>query len=158
MSDQPTAGKARGEWFVVGQFLLLLGIMFAPLFGARAEMGGWWNLAGAVVLTLGLGLFALGSHSLGRKNLTAMPQPKEESVLIKHGAYELVRHPIYGGLMLLSLGWAVYTASWVSLVLTLMLIVLLEFKARLEETWLLERYKTYATYKTQTKKFLPWIW
>jgi protein-S-isoprenylcysteine O-methyltransferase Ste14 len=158
MSDPQKPGRARGQWFVVGQFALLLGIMFAPLLGARAGTGGWWNPVGAVVLIIGLMLFAFGSHSLGRKNLTALPEPKEESVLIEHGAFELVRHPIYGGLMLVSLGWSIYAASWISLVFTLMLVVLLEFKSRLEEAWLLERYRNYASYQTRTKKFLPWIW
>jgi protein-S-isoprenylcysteine O-methyltransferase Ste14 len=156
MNPEAKAGRARGEWFVVGQFALLLAIMFAPLLGARGA-AGWWNLVGGVVIVIGLGLFAWGSRSLG-KNLTAMPQPKDQSVLIQHGAFELVRHPIYGGLMLLSLGWSIYTASWVSLLLSLLLIALLEFKSRLEEAWLLERYKDYAAYRMQTKKFLPWIW
>ncbi len=156
MKKQAKAGRARGEWFVVGQFALLLLIVFLPLFGAGGG-DGWWNSIGVAMLLIGLGLLIWGSWSLGA-NLTAMPQPKEQSVLIERGAFGLVRHPIYGGLMVWSFGWSLYTSSWVSLALALLLIILLAFKARLEEAWLLERYENYAAYRTRTKKFLPWIW
>jgi protein-S-isoprenylcysteine O-methyltransferase Ste14 len=69
-----------------------------------------------------------------------------------------VRHPIYLGVLLSALGWALLKASVVALGLAIGLAVLLDLKARREEAWLDERYPDYADYARRTRRFVPGIY
>jgi protein-S-isoprenylcysteine O-methyltransferase Ste14 len=100
----------RGEWYVVIQFLLFAVIFFAPL--ALPGPFDWpapWDAVGfglGILLALAGGLIALGGLlSLGG-NLTAVPYPKDDAALVERGAYRIVRHPIYSGIIFGSFGWA----------------------------------------------------
>jgi len=82
----------------------------------------------------------------------------QDAVLHRQGAYRWMRHPIYAGVMLASLGWALW---WLSLAGVLYLIVPAVFfdrKAAHEENWLREKYKEYAGYEQQVKKFIPGLY
>jgi protein-S-isoprenylcysteine O-methyltransferase Ste14 len=63
----------------------------------------------AGVLLLAVAIFRLGS------NLTPVSYPKDEGTLIETGPYRLVRHPIYFGGILISLGWAFLVHGWLTL-------------------------------------------
>jgi protein-S-isoprenylcysteine O-methyltransferase Ste14 len=87
-----------------------------------------------------------------------MPRPIDDAVLISDGIYRSLRHPIYAGVMLLGIGWALLTASVFALGLALLLAVVLDLKARREEVWLRERFAGYAEYATRTRRFLPGVY
>jgi protein-S-isoprenylcysteine O-methyltransferase Ste14 len=146
--------QARGGWFVVAQFALLGFIFFAPDPIPSFEVPTW--LAWAFTLT-GWGLLIWAAFSLGR-NLTPLPHPRDDGTLVTTGVFGVVRHPIYSALMLLAVGSALGRGSWFALTLTVALSVLLEFKSRLEEAKLLERFPTYAAYRSRVKKFVPWVY
>ncbi|CAE7490255.1 unnamed protein product [Symbiodinium microadriaticum] len=72
------------------------------------------------------------------------------------GIYEYVRHPIYGGLVLLCLGIAVVTNSANRLILTAALYFVLDQKATVEEDNLKESDPSYGAYAEKTSgKLLP---
>jgi len=48
---------------------------------------------------------ALAAARLG-EGLTPFPKPPAQAQLVRRGVYAMVRHPVYAGLMALSLGWA----------------------------------------------------
>ena len=107
-------------------------------------------LAGLVVLVLGVA--SLGS------SFTPYPRPLEGSELRQGGPFKHVRHPIYGGVILLALGWSVAEAP-LGLVPTALLVVLFDLKARREEAWLDERYPEYADYLARTPyRFVPLLY
>ena len=106
---------------------------------------------------IGAALAVAGVGSLGR-NLSALPYPPDHGELVIRGAYRLVRHPIYGGLILGVLGWSLYLRSWLVLGYALALFVLFDFKSRREESWLIERYPEYAAYCRRTDKLIPWLY
>ena len=56
-----------------------------------------------------------------RRQLTAFPRPVANGQLIEGGAFGLVRHPMYGGLVLLAVGWGLLTASVSTLLCALVL-------------------------------------
>jgi protein-S-isoprenylcysteine O-methyltransferase Ste14 len=60
--------------------------------------------------------------------------------------------------ILVAMGWSLLTASLAALVLTAVLAVLLDLKARREEAWLRERYRVYAAYAEQTSRFVPGVY
>ncbi|MBA3534351.1 MAG: isoprenylcysteine carboxylmethyltransferase family protein [Ardenticatenales bacterium] len=147
----------RGEGWVVLQFILLLVIALAPVDGQLTEMAILRPL-GYVLMVIGglIGLFS--ARNLGR-NLTALPKPVEQGKLVQDGLYGLVRHPIYLGLLLAALGWALWRRSAIGIALSLLLFVFFDAKARREERWLTEKYPDdYPDYQKRVKKLIPWIY
>ena len=66
---------------------------------------------------------------------------------------------MYGGGILIALGWTVIFASIVGLGFTFLLVIFLDLKARSEEAWLVERLDDYAAYREQTpRKLVPFIY
>jgi protein-S-isoprenylcysteine O-methyltransferase Ste14 len=73
------------------------------------------------------------------------------------GAYRLVRHPIYGGLILIALGWSL-TSSALALGLAVALVLVLEVKSRLEESMLDQRFREYDAYRNRVRwRFVPGV-
>ena len=92
------------------------------------------------------------------RSFSPFPRPVEGAPLIETGAYRLVRHPIYGGLILGALGWALVTSSVVALVGGGLLFVLFAAKGRREEAWLAAIHPDYGAYQRRTKRLIPWIY
>ena len=66
---------------------------------------------------------------------------------------------MYGGGILIALGWSIVFATVTGLGLTIVLAVFLDLKARLEEAWLRERLDGYEAYRGRTpRKLLPFIY
>jgi protein-S-isoprenylcysteine O-methyltransferase Ste14 len=92
-----------------------------------------------------------------RHSLTPFPRPLERARLQVGGAYRLVRHPIYGGLILIALGWSL-NSSPLALVLTVTLALVLEAKSRLEESMLALRFPEYGAYRHRVRwRFVPGV-
>lgn len=152
----------HGEGWVVGQFALLGLLIVVGLPGLRtflpASFIGWVGfLGGLVAIIAGAWLAARAFAALG-DSLTPMPRPRDGGRLIESGIYTRLRHPIYAGLMLASLGWSILTASLAAFLVALLLAAFLDTKARREEAWLLDQYDTYASYRDRSKRFVPGIY
>ena len=73
------------------------------------------------------------------------------------GAYRLVRHPIYGGTLLVALGWSLLSSP-LALFPTSLLALLLELKSRHEESMLVARFPEYEAYRRRVRwRFVPGI-
>ncbi len=140
--------------------MLLAAIALSALFGL-----GWGGAIGvaAVVVAVALMvaggvLIVLGGVQLG-SSLTPFPAPRRGGQLSATGVYAHARHPMYGGGILLALGWSLLFASVVGLVLTIALAVFFELKARREEAWLVDRYPEYAAYRDRTpRRLVPFLY
>lgn len=141
--------------YVVGQVVLLAAVLLLPagttwtLPNTAVGPARALSLAGAAVLVLGL-------LSLGR-SLTPLPTPVEHGELRTGGLYRFVRHPIYTGLMALTVGSALPSGNPAIALTTAALIVLLTAKARWEEHHLRSRYLGYDAYAARTPRFVP-LW
>jgi protein-S-isoprenylcysteine O-methyltransferase Ste14 len=157
-ADLPDLG-ARGEGWVVLQLILV-----ATTLGAGA-LGPAWSgparavglIAGTLSIAFGLGLICAGILAL-RRQLTAFPKPVAGGHLIEDGAFRLVRHPMYGGGLLVGAGWGLATASLASLAATVVLAVFFDLKSRREEAWLVEQFTGYAAYRRRTHRLIPWLY
>jgi len=146
----------RGEgWFLL-QLALFAVILMAPQATCYA-CPRWLKGLGAVSLVAGGVLGTWGMLALGR-NLTPFPKPVEGGRLVTHGPYRFVRHPIYAGLILGTMGLALFRANFVGLGLAATLFVFLDLKSRREERWLRETYDGYAAYQGQVRKLIPWLY
>jgi len=146
----------RGEWWVVGQLALMAAVVFAPVTWPWTGTRIPWVVPGALLVAAGLGLAAKGLRDLG-PSLSPFPRPHRSATLVQTGVFAHTRHPIYGGLIIASLGWALWRASGLHLLLTVALAAYLRAKGRHEETLLLERFPDYAAYRMRTKRLIPWI-
>jgi protein-S-isoprenylcysteine O-methyltransferase Ste14 len=148
----------RGEGWVAVQVALVGAIVLCETLGpgwpepaARALAG-----AGIVVAAMGMLLFLAGTLSLGR-SLTPFPKPRDGASLREDGAYTLVRHPMYGGVIVAAAGWSL-AASPLGLAATALGALFLELKTRREERWLVERYPGYEAYRRRVRwRFVPGI-
>lgn len=148
-------GKRGEGWFVLQMvlFAIILLMPSIPPLGFPA----WLKILGLCVL-IGGGVFGTwGLIALGR-SLTPFPKPIEGGTLVTAGPYRFVRHPIYAGLILGTLGWAIFRASLIGLVLAILLFVFFDLKSRQEERWLTETYSDYAGYQRQVRKLVPWLY
>ena len=150
---------ARGGLWVLAQLPLMLLALLVPLqFGSGNFFpAGPVQLAGVVVAGLGAALIVWGFFSLGDA-LTAFPRPLDGAVLHRQGAFRLMRHPIYIGVILASLGWTLWWLCWIGVLPVLALAVFFDRKAAYEEIWLRKKYPGYADYARRVKKFIPGVY
>lgn len=159
MNDrQPWWKGERGEWWVVGQGILIAALAAAPASRSWPSIPRTPNAwLGAVLFVLGIAFAAWAVMTLG-PNLTALPKPRGRAALIDRGPYGLVRHPIYGGLILIGVGWALWRGGVWHLPLALALAFYLQSKASVEERFLTARFPYYREYQERTpRRLLPWV-
>lgn len=157
----PTLGP-HGEGWVVAQFLLfsiiaIAGLSELPGRGSMATWGSVLAVVGIVAIVIGGCVAARGIWDI-RSGLSPFPRPVAGAPLVESGAYRLIRHPIYSGLVLGAIGWGLFTGSIVAIATTGLLFLLFEAKSRLEETWLLAMHPEYRAYQRRTKRLIPWVY
>jgi protein-S-isoprenylcysteine O-methyltransferase Ste14 len=141
----------QSRLWVAAQFLLIAAMVLWP--------AAWHWDAGAIALglaALALGLWVFAYNRPGNFNIR--PEPKAGGQLVTGGPYRWMRHPMYVALLL---GMAAVTAeshSWVQAAFWLLLLLVLNFKAGLEERLLRQRWPDYAAYCERTRRFIPGVW
>ncbi len=158
MSSLPSLGP-RGEGWVVLQGALLVAEAGAGLAGPAVEGGVRVSLLVVGLAGIGLGgLLALRGVVDLREALTPLPHPRDGASLVDTGSYALVRHPIYGGIVIASLGWGLATASVAAVAGAAVILAFFRLKSAREEAWLAERYPGYDAYRTRTRRILPFVY
>ena len=141
------------------QAILLMGVAVAGLVGARwpENVQVPARVIAIICGAAGLWLAVSAIGTLG-KSVSPFPKPPATSELRESGVYALVRHPIYGGILLLSLAWSLALSPW-ALIPTGALVIALQLKSRLEERWLNDRHPSYAGYRARVRRrFVPHLW
>ncbi len=152
----------RGEAWVLGQVILLAAIALVPrhIPGLPAwpeSLVGISMVIGVVLGLAGVILISLSALALG-KNLTVFPRPKDNGALTQSGVYGIVRHPMYGSVLLMALGWSLFWTNLAALLLSLVLGLFFDRKAHREEGWLEQKYPDYGAYRQRVHKLIPWIY
>jgi protein-S-isoprenylcysteine O-methyltransferase Ste14 len=115
--------------------------------------------AGLAFLVVGLWLFYKSHADLGT-NWSITLEVRENHQLITNGVYRRVRHPMYLGLLLYSIGQALVLPNWVAGPSYLAALGLLfAFRVVPEERMMRERFGAdYVAYAARTKRLLPGVW
>ena len=153
----------RGEYWVLAQAVILVGFALqSPWHPATWNNWPIWlgHARGAIALILAL--FALillgkGLRDLG-ENLTPLPYPRKDSTLIQTGLYGVVRHCLYSGLIFGTVAYSLWYLSVPHFLISALLFLELDVKARKEEMWLIERFPEYEEYRQRVNKFIPGVY
>jgi protein-S-isoprenylcysteine O-methyltransferase Ste14 len=159
-SRLPRLGERGGGWVAIQ-------LALTALVGVSALSGVYWPdavtglfvILGLVLIAAALALLAFAGFSLLlARAVTAFPRPRERSTLAERGVYRAVRHPVYGAILLIAIGWSLALAP-LGLIPTFLLAVVFDLKARIEEAWLAERHPGYAEYRERTpRRFVPGLY
>jgi protein-S-isoprenylcysteine O-methyltransferase Ste14 len=157
-SRLPALGP-RGEGWVVLQFVLLALVAAAglagPAWGGTARLVT--NVLGTALLAGGLLLAFRGVVDL-REALTPLPHPRDDASMVDTGSYGLVRHPIYGGIVLGAAGYGLLAASPLAIAGAVLLLGFFRLKSEREEAWLQARYPAYPAYRARTRRMIPFVY
>jgi protein-S-isoprenylcysteine O-methyltransferase Ste14 len=141
----------KGRMLVFLQFGLIIILAVYP---DSTNVDSRLNIFGIALITVGLISLFAGFRGLG-KSLNANPVPNQDGVLVTTGIYSVVRHPIYLGLLIITLGLVVSSGVWGQALAWLALAILLTYKMRWEEQLLTAKYKGYAEYMTKVPAIIP---
>ena len=142
------------------------GLMLLVIRGPRSpgDAAVWPAPWGSIAAVLGLALIACGALlALGGalkmgSNATPSPRPRDGAPLLIDGAYGLVRHPMYGGLILAAFGWALFVNGPLTVLYACLLFAGLDYKTRHEERLLQDAHEGYAEYRSRVRKLIPFLY
>lgn len=157
-SQLPELGRRGGGWVAL-QVVIFAFALAAGLLGSRWPVVArpWLWAGGGLAAVAGAVLLFGGGVGLG-KQLTPFPRPIPTGELHQDGIYGLVRHPIYGGVLLGLLAWAL-VSSPLALLPFVLAAAFFNAKRSREEAWLLEQYPNYAEYRERVRRrFIPFLW
>ena len=157
-SESAPSRLTRLVLLICAAFLLLLPRVPLPFLNQRflpSDISCFW--IGAAITACGL-LFAIWSrHHLGA-NWSQEVTVKKDHELITSGPYALVRHPIYTGLLLGTIGSAVARGEWRGLLAVAIVFSELWRKLKLEEKWMRAQFgEPYEAYCRRVKALVPYI-
>jgi protein-S-isoprenylcysteine O-methyltransferase Ste14 len=115
--------------------------VFLPL-----QLGTVWLYSGLIICLFGI-IFTIVAI------LSFATSPKEK--VITKGLYRFTRNPTYIGIILMQIGLGIACSSWLYLLLTVALIILLNANLSAEERYCLYRYgDDYRKYKNRTPRWI----
>ena len=158
--------SARSEGIAVGEGDIVL---------VRTGNGAIWHNSTEYLRGGGMSgeasswLASLGVSAVGADNMAwdevgvvdpdlKVSLPGHLILLVQHGIYSLIRHPLYTAVFCAAAGWSLLRESWPALAASLALAVFLDAKARREERWLRQRFPDYDRYAQRVRRFIPWIY
>lgn len=126
-------------------FLPMIVSFVYPLF-LPLQIGTIWLYSGLVVFLIG-NIFAI----ITIRNFANSPKNK----VITKGLYRFTRNPLYSGMILMQSGIGIASASWLYLLLTVVLLILLNANLSAEERYCLYMYgEDYQKYKNKTPRWI----
>jgi protein-S-isoprenylcysteine O-methyltransferase Ste14 len=122
----------------------------------------WWKVylsaLGWVFLAVGTLLWARGLWTFGADNLALLyVYYPAESRLVDTQMYSILRHPVYAGVLRVTIGLCLLNGTWPALIFALLAPLGMTGWTRLvEERELLERFPGYAEYRQRVPAFWTW--
>jgi protein-S-isoprenylcysteine O-methyltransferase Ste14 len=149
-------------FFVVLQVFFLAWLVLMPLDAVRyrwSEMPGWLQVAGAVLLLGSFSIFFLTFRENPYLSPVVRVQSERGQTVISTGPYHYVRHPMYAAAIIFMAGSALMLGSWYGLLMGLVFVAGIAFRAVREEGVLRAELPGYGEYMAQVKyRFIPLVW
>ena len=139
----------------VALILVNLEHWFIDPFAARQILSWCLLLFTVVPVTYGIVSLRKGRPSAGRGDASLIG-PERTTQLVEVGAYRYVRHPIYSTFLFAALGIFLKKISWLSALLTAIVILCAVLAAKMEERENIGYFgEAYRSYMKRTKMFIP---
>jgi protein-S-isoprenylcysteine O-methyltransferase Ste14 len=110
-----------------------------------------------VVLVAGILVGGIAVSLFARARTTVNPlKPRESSALVTRGVYRWTRNPMYLGMLIVLVAWALFVANWLAFVgLPLFIVLINRFQIGPEERVLRERFG--APFDDYCRKVRRWL-
>ena len=163
-SKQGLFRNTKGEWYLFSQIVLILLHLIPPYPKVEKiafSLNIFFIIIGLAISIQGLIIIIKAFKDLG-DNLTPLPYPMKEARLIKNNSYKNNRHPLYKGILIISLGICISSLSLIHIFLLISLAYILKTKALKEEERLKIKFPEYAKYIEEVPaiikniKYLDW--
>lgn len=147
---------AYGSLMSVGFYLLFSHRPLLRLLEIRFIADARWvSIAGIGLTFAGVALSIWARLILG-ENWSAKVTRKVDHELVRSGPYAFVRHPIYSGLLLATVGTAIFVGEYRGLLAVPLVLLSENIKARREEQFMLAEFgDAYAQYRDETGFLIP---
>ncbi len=136
--------------------------MLKPLYFGILESQGlntstWWISAAIALAGLGLGLLYRGFRTIGIAGAGFLYEYQNDPpILVQRGVYSHIRHPLFLGGILVSLGGSLLFVSNLSFALAVLNVAALPVYGRLEDMRLIQIFgDQYFKYRTSVGAFIP---
>jgi protein-S-isoprenylcysteine O-methyltransferase Ste14 len=138
--------------------LLAAGMAWASIFGPGEVLSDAWRHAATLLLAVvGIGFDVLGLLAFRASRTTVNPlRPRKATALVTGGVYRVTRNPMYLGLALLLLAWAVHlSAIWPFIGVPLYVLYINRFQIEPEERAMREKFEAeFADYAKRVRRWL----
>lgn len=152
----PPVSPLPGRLAVAAQFVLLT-VLAIVIVVTGEPPATPWMIGGAVLAVCGVVIGLVAARQLGA-SLTPNPVPKKGAELVEDGLYGRARHPIYGGVILVFLGLAMFMGSLWGVLGVVLLTVFFWIKSSYEERQLRIRHAGYRAYRQDVRRrFIPFV-
>ena len=127
------------DWMYVILQFILVGVYLIEIDLITISMPEWFKLGVLTFSVLGIIIIVLSFYQLG-SNLSPFPSPVKNADLITTGIFKYLRHPIYTGILLILFSVAIYNTSEYKLIISILLLILFQFKSKYEESRLIANF------------------
>jgi protein-S-isoprenylcysteine O-methyltransferase Ste14 len=156
---QPTWDKV---FFVILELFFLAWLVLMPLDAVRfrwSRMPGWLQVIGAILLLGSFYLFFLTFRENPYLSPAVRVQTERGQKVISAGPYRYLRHPMYAAVIPFITGATLLLGSWCGLLMGLIFVVGIGFRAVQEERMLRGELPGYEEYMAKVKyRIIPYVW
>ena len=141
----------KGKILVTIQFTCLVLLMI---------LTKWLTLPWWTFLLLGIsGLLAFWAmYVMKFGNFNIVPTPVDKGVMVSHGPYKVIRHPMYTSIFIFAIALLAGQFDYYKLIISAILVTDLVVKMIFEEGLLCKHYPGYHDYMKKTKRVIPFVW
>ncbi len=107
------------------------------------------------ILIVGWIIGCLAMFNMKLSNLNIVPELKNNHLLVSHGIYRYIRHPMYTSLILQGFAVVLTNLEISQWLVYLIMVITLFFKSEKEQNYLTKRFDNYQEYQKNTGRFLP---
>jgi protein-S-isoprenylcysteine O-methyltransferase Ste14 len=124
-----------------------------------SDMPLWLHVAGALAIAVAMCIMFLVMRTNAFAATVVKIQAERGHRVISDGPYAVVRHPMYGGTLLLIAGIPLLLGSWWGLALAPMIVLLFAVRAVMEERTLMAELPGYTDYAARVHyRMVPFVW
>jgi protein-S-isoprenylcysteine O-methyltransferase Ste14 len=143
----------ESKYLFFAQIILLLLLFYFSNFTSIFA-----NALLAIPFAAGLILALWAYYNMGSKIYSPFPEPRKSSQIVEGGPYKYIRHPMYTGLLLISVVLFLSQANFLNFFFLVIFFYVVDEKAKLEEKLLTKLHSQYTAFASKTKMFIPFLY